>query len=576
MAQADLDKLTIPGLFWDAVAARGDQLALGVILGGELSWRSWNDLAKQVDALMARLTKLGVGAGDRVVQVRPNCEAWIVADLAIQSVGAVHVPLHATLAVSQMRQQIEHCGARAVLVGDRALADQLAGAGGTGCQLEVDGESPLPRREGTGEGLANVAIEQRSTASLPSAIPPLTPPFKAGGSEGPSSPQPDDLATILYTSGTTGAPRGVMLTQRNLTANAIATTDAHAPPEGEVRLCLLPLSHIYARTCDLYSWIYHGGRLILTESRETVFRDCAIAQPTAMNAVPYFYQKAVDELRNRGGDCSAAALRQLLGGRIAQCLCGGAALAPEVDRFFAERGLPILCGYGLTESSPVISITTRDTYIPGTVGRPLTNLEVHVAGDGELIVRGASVMRGYWQDEAATAAAIRDGWLHTGDLASLDAAGNLRIVGRKKELMVLATGKKVAPTQVEQLLTGSPLVEQACVVGEGRKFLAAIIVPNGDALRREIRRRRLLVWSKHRAVTHPKVIALYRAEIDRCLSDTAHCEQIGAFVLLPRAFSAELGEVTPKLSLRREAIAANFANEIEAMYRSRGTGSGST
>ncbi len=217
----------------------------------------------------------------------------------------------------------------------------------------------------------------------------------------------------------------------------------------------------------------------------------------------------------------------------------------------------------------MISITTRDSYVPGTVGRPLPELELRLADDGELQVRGESIMRGYWQDEAATAEVLRDGWLCTGDLASLDEGGNLRIVGRKKELMVLATGKKVAPTQVEQLLAGSPLVEQACVVGEGRKFLAAIIVPNGDALRREIRRQRLVVWSKQRAVTHPKVLALYRQEIDRCLSASAQCEQIGAFVLLPRAFSADRGEVTPKLSLRREAIAKNFASEIERMYGGR-------
>jgi long-chain acyl-CoA synthetase len=357
-----------------------------------------------------------------------------------------------------------------------------------------------------------------------------------------------------------------MLTQRNLAANAVATTDQIGPDEDDLRLGILPLSHIYARTCDLYSWIYHGGRFVLAESRETVFRDLGLVQPTVINAVPYFYQKVVDELRMRGGAEDEAALRELFGGRIRLCLCGGAALAPEVDRFFAERGLPILCGYGLTEASPVISISTADTYVSGTVGRPLANLEIRLAEDGEVQVRGESVMRGYWRDEEATAAAIEDGWLKTGDLGAFDSDGSLRIVGRKKELLVLATGKKVAPTQVETLLAGSPLVEQACVLGDGRKFLAALIVPNGDAIRKEIRERRLWVWSKRRAVTHPKVKALYRAEIDRCLSQIGHCEQIGQFVILPRAFSQDLGELTAKLSLRREVIAKNFAREIEGMY----------
>jgi len=537
---AAADDWTIPRLFWHAVAARGATEALGVFEGGQLSWRTWKALAERVGALMGRLAEAGVAPGDRVVQVRANCEDWIVADLAIQSLGAVHVPMHATLAVGQMRQQVEHCGARVALVGDRRLAGDLGGVGGPGGRVAVLDASIERPSAGHGESGFSERLMWRGSG--------------------------EDLATILYTSGTTGAPRGVMLTQRNLATNAIATTDQIGPPPGEVRLCMLPLSHIYARTCDLYSWIYHGGRLVLAQSRETVFSDCATAQPTAINAVPYFYQKAVDALRDTGGQTDDE-LRQLLGGRIQQCYCGGAALAPEVDRFFADRGLPILCGYGLTEASPVISITRTDTYVAGTVGRPLSNLEVRLAPDGELLVRGPSVMRGYWQDSGATAAALVDGWLHTGDLASLDVEGNLRITGRKKELMVLATGKKVAPTQVEQLLAGSPLVEQACVVGEGRKFLAAIIVPNAAALRREIRRRRLVVWSKRRAVTHPKVLAAYRAEIDRCLQSLAGCEQIGAFMLLTRAFSAELGEVTPKLSLRRETIAANFAKEIEAMYR---------
>ncbi|HMO84401.1 MAG TPA: AMP-binding protein, partial [Lacipirellulaceae bacterium] len=240
---------------------------------------------------------------------------------------------------------------------------------------------------------------------------------------------------------------------------------------------------------------------------------------------------------------------------------------PEVDRFFAERELPILCGYGLTEASPVVTATMPGEHRAGTVGRPLAGVEVALAADGEVLVRGPNVMQGYWRDEAATAAALRDGWLHTGDLGRWDAAGQLCIVGRTKEMIVLATGKKVAPTSVEQRLAGPPWIEQACVVGDGRKGLAARVVPNGDALRAEIKRRRLWVWSRRRALTHPQVVALYRGEIDRCLGDLAEFEQVGPFHLVGRAFSQEDGEVTPKLSLCRETIAARFAGEIDAMYR---------
>ncbi len=281
---------TIPALFWDAVAARGDAEALGAIRGGQLSWRSWSELGGLVQRLAGRLAELGVRAGDRVVQVSPNCEDWIVADLAIQAAHGVHVPLHATLAVPQMREQIAHCGATVVLVEDRRLAAELGAVSGGKARVAVladlaSGESSHPEvprgvRIEIGSGRADSSADLGVTGAAVS---------------------PDDLATILYTSGTTGAPRGVMLTQRNLAANAIATTDQIGPRPDETRLCLLPLSHIYARTCDLYSWIYHGGRFVLAESRETVFRDCAAARPTAINAVPYFYQKAVDELRNRDG-----------------------------------------------------------------------------------------------------------------------------------------------------------------------------------------------------------------------------------------------------------------------------------
>nr|MBA3483377.1 long-chain fatty acid--CoA ligase [Pirellulales bacterium] len=370
---------------------------------------------------------------------------------------------------------------------------------------------------------------------------------------------------ILYTSGTTGPPRGVMLTQRNIAANAVAMADELDTGSVETRLLLLPLSHIYARTCDLYCWIYRGSRLVIAESRETALRDCKLAEPTVINAVPYFYQKVADGLRSGGGDVDT--LKAALGGAVKMLFCGGAALPAEVERFFEDRGLPVMCGYGLTEASPVITATTPATYSPGSVGRPLPNVEVRLAGDGEVQVRGVSVMQGYWQNDAETARAIEDGWLHTGDLGEWDAKGNLRIVGRKKEMLVLATGKKVAPTHIEQLLLGSPWIEQCCVLGDGRKCLAALIVPNPDALRAEIRRQRLWVWSRRRALSHPKVLAHYREEIDRCLADAAEFEQVGSFTLIGRGFSIEHGELTPKLSLCRKVIERSFADAIEAMYR---------
>ncbi|HYO24528.1 MAG TPA: AMP-dependent synthetase/ligase [Lacipirellulaceae bacterium] len=541
---------TIPELFAAAVAARGSRPALGAVRQGTLAWHSWDELAQWVAAWQATLAALGVVPGDRVAQVGANCLEWVAADLAIQGVGAVHVPLHASLAPAQVAGFLAHAGARLALVHDEAMAQDL--------RLRSPG--------------VRVVLPEQLCAE-PSASPPLRGETDAAAAVRRATVprQADDLATILYTSGTTGSPLGVMLTHRNLIANAAAITRAAGTTGDETRLGILPLSHIYARTCDLYSWMIHGARLALAESRETIFRDLALVARTAINAVPYFYQKVVDRLRQAGGPQDEGALRTALGGSVRRCYCGGAALPAEVDRYFAERGLPILCGYGLTEASPVISATKPGDYRSGTVGPPLDEVEVRLSDEGEIAVRGPNVMAGYWQDQAATDRVLRDGWLSTGDLGAWDDAGHLRIVGRIKEMIVLATGKKVFPTQVEQLLLGSPWIEQACVVGDGRKCLAALIVPNRDMLRAEIRRRRLWVWSRRRATTHPQVVAIYRAEIDRCLASLGQHEQIAGFNLLTRQFSAELGEVTPKLSLCRGVIAGTLSRQIERAYRGIGS-----
>lgn len=529
------EPLTIPALFRATVERVGDRAAVGIIRNGQLAWKTWHEFADDVERACLGLRGYGMNAGDRVVHYAPNSYEWITTDLAILSLGAVHVPLHATLPVEQAVEQIELADAK-LLIADDSHFEALH-------QLPIHA---IASKSLLQKG-ANSAEDQRTglcSASL----------------------EPQDLATILFTSGTTGRPRGVMLTHANLAANAIATTEAIAAPHEELRLCFLPLSHIFARTCDLYTWIYGGGRLVLAESRETILRDCEIARPTVINGVPYFYQKVVQALHESGKIGQQGALLELLGGEVRLLCCGGAAVAPEVEKFFAEQKLPLLCGYGLTEASPVISASNRENVRAGFVGPALNNVEVRLAEDGEILVRGPSVMRGYWRDEAATREAITDGWLHTGDLGELDEAGRLRIVGRRKELIVLSTGKKVCPTAVEQRLAGSPYVESVCVVGDGRSHLSALIVPNPQALKRFIKENKLWVWSKHRAVTHPKVRKLFRSEIDRLLNGLAKEEHVGPFTILSRNFSLEAGEVTPKFSLCRETIARNFATDIAAMY----------
>lgn len=510
----------ISDFFAVSVARRPNERALGYVRAGELHWLTWQQLADEAYLESRIFEFMGIVAGDRIAQVSENRYEWIITDLAIHLAGAVHVPIHTTLSGEQIAEQIADSGARLVFVSSQAMLAKFVDIAPQGITYVIHDE----------EGGVREPVGVRAASPPPSS----------------QLPDPSSLATILYTSGTTGRSRGVMLSHSNLASNAAATAEAFGDDYPELRLCVLPLSHIYARTCDLYTWLYRGSQLVLAESRETLARDLRLARPAALNAVPYIYQKIADRIRAGEGNY-AQQLRDFFGGRIEHLNCGGAPLAPETEAWYAEQGLPVLLGYGLTETSPVIAASTPSSYRPGAVGRLLRDVEVRIAPDGEILTRGPHVMLGYWHDEEATAAAIVDGWFHTGDLGAVDADGFLAIRGRKKELIVLSTGKKVAPTRVELLLTESPLIEQACVFGDNRCGLVALIVPAACGLAPPL--------NNHRDV--------YAAEITRCLASAAHEEQVHHFVLTDRPFSIDRGEMTAKLSLCRAVIARNFAAEIE-------------
>ena len=375
------------------------------------------------------------------------------------------------------------------------------------------------------------------------------------------------LAAIAKTSGTGSAPRFVYLSHENLTSNATAASSVSKPIDeannDELRLSFLPFSHLYARVCDLYTSIIRGSRLVMVENRETIFRDCQLVKPTVVNGVPYFFQKAIDLAEQQ-----QMSLRELLGGSIRRCYSGGAALSPVIEQRFHDSGIPLLNGYGLTETSPVVTISTPTCHRLGTVGKPLPGVEVQFTEEGELLVRGPNVMLGYGDelgriDPATTNEVVQEGWLHTGDLGELDQDGFLKITGRKKEVIALSTGKKISPAMVEAKLAASTWFEQVALFGEGEKGLTALIVPNRERLRAEVRRQRLWVWSKRQAVRHAKIRAIYQLEIDQLLKDSPKEHRPHRFVILTRGFQQTRGEITRKLSLRREVIAKSFAKELE-------------
>jgi long-chain acyl-CoA synthetase len=557
---------TLVDMFVDNVRRQPHQAAVWFRRDGSIVHRTWHDLGQDVVRTAVALRALGITPGDRVAFVSPNRYEWLICDLAILGIGAVHLPIHNTLTGPQIRFQVVDSGAKVVLMAGDEQVTKLSLA------------PPMP------EGIHYATLD-RCTARLHGhAVPRLSDACDLAGH--PSSGLADeeefrsqlnllehatrrsDLATIIYTSGTTGEPKGVMLSHGNLASNAetiIQELQENTQANFERRMNMLPLSHIFARTCDLYVFIAGCSELALADSSQTAAVDCTVFQPTLMNAVPYFYEKCMRSLQEEGCADTVGALHRKLGGRLRWCCSGGAPLPQHVSNFYAARNLLLVQGYGLTESSPVITINTNRAHRHGTIGRPISGVEVKIAEDGELLTRGPHVMLGYWNRPDETAAALQDGWLYTGDLGSIDPDGYIRITGRKKELIVTTGGKKIVPSAVEHLITEDAVIRQAAVIGEGRNYLTALIVPDPDALCVALTAAGHPV-NPENVYSHPLAESMVMDRIRQRTECLSAYEQIKRIVLLDREFSVAREELTLTMKLRRRAIALNFAVEIEQLY----------
>ena len=550
---------TLPLLFHRRVKLDGPRPALHVKRGQQFEAITWSALSADVLRAAAMLKRLGVSPGDRVVQVSENRYEWIVCDMAIQMARAIHVPVHSTLAGGQIAYQIADSGARVVVLSTAEQAAKLASAGDSLPQLSAvlsfepcDDTIAGLRIGGFFDHLADIPDDEAAAIER-DALDHLT---------------ADDLATILYTSGTTGEPKGVMLSQRNLTSNVWATIEAHGFEDNDVRLNFLPLSHVFARTCDLYIWMAVGCQLALCESREKVLENCAEIKPTVLNGVPYFFDKVARYLIQNDLVDTPGALRTVLGGNMRTCCAGGAALPNHVAELFERQGIPLLQGYGLTESSPVIAISAPHDYKIGAIGRPIPGVEVRFTAEGELLTRGPHVMLGYWNRPEETAGTIRDGWLYTGDLGEQDADGYLRITGRIKEIIVTAAGKNIAPVFIEALLCEDPLIAQAIVLGDGRKFLSALVVPEWEPL---LAACGVVDKSPEQAAVSDEVTDFLQARVDERLTSVSREEQIRKIAIVPEPFTIERGELTPTLKVRRKVIEEHYAEKIAEMYAAAAT-----
>jgi long-chain acyl-CoA synthetase len=520
---------------------------------------TWQRYRSDVAACAAALIDAGIQPGDRVGLLAENRVEWLITDVGLLAAGAVNVPPHAPLTPPQIRFQFGDTEARWVFV---SSAEQLAKVRAIRAELPaLRGVVVFDRSAAADDAISWDAFLQRGRHALGRLADELARREEALSLE--------DLATIMYTSGTTGNPKGVMLTHGNLLTNAVASVAVGDQGPHEVHLSWLPYSHIYARLCDHYAGIVASTTLCLAESQETLVQNLAETQPTRLTSVPRFYEKVYSAVAAADPKETGRRLRGVFGARIDYLTSGGAPLPRPVAEAYAAAGLLVLQGYGLTESSPVICFNRKSAYKLETVGPPIPGVEVRIAEDGEVLTRGPHVMKGYWNNPRATAEAIRDGWLHTGDLGSLDAQGFLTITGRKKELLVMSSGKKVIPSEVEGRLLADPCVDQVVVYGEGRKFLTALVVPRWDQMRRALHEAGTSVDSQpdESLAGHPGVMGLLERRFEVLLAEMAPWERVKRLIVRPRPFSIAADELTVSLKMRRNVIFEHHKEELEALYR---------
>ena len=564
------------------------------------AWRpvSSADFGFTVRALSLGLNALGVQPGDRVAILSENRPEWAMADYAILCAGGWSVPIYPTLPAAQIAPLLNDSGARAIFL---STADQLAKLETIHAQCPAL-EYVIAFDAATGSKPGYLSFAQAVDKGRPTLE--MSPDVFE---QRAARVKPDDVATIIYTSGTTGEPKGAMLTHRNFVDNVEGSLE-RVPISGEgTALSFLPLSHVFERMID-YAYFYRGASIAYAESVEKLRDNFLEVNPYCFAAVPRVYEKvqarildkvasspavrrklfawAVEvgkakvDLEERGEAIPGGLafkyrvadrlvlhkIRALLGTRFQFAVSGGAPLSRDLGRFFLAAGVRIYEGYGLTETSPVIAVNGPGAFRLGTVGKPISTVEVKIAADGEILTRGPCVMKGYFNKPAATAEAIDgEGWFHTGDIGTLDADGFLAITDRKKDLIVLAGGKKAAPQPIENELKKSAFIGLPIVLGDRHKFLAALIVPNFERLA-DYAKEKHIAFDPSAIDSNAEIRALFQREIDAYNRDKPHHEQLRAFALLPVDLTVEDGSITPTLKVKRRILESRYGDLIRSMY----------
>ena len=596
---AGADASSVPGLCLSATLRHNKTDALNHKVGDEWVNTSAETFAERVRNVALGLASRDIRRGDRVALLSENRPEWSIVDLAILSLGAINVPIYTTQAVDQIRYILTDSGARVLFVSNRRLYKHAHKA------LERLGflEKIIFFDD---DGTENIE-HAMALSSLEAAGKEQHRQRPAAFGEFLSAVQPNDLATIIYTSGTTGEPKGVMLTHNNFISNVVAITSSLPISSSDVALSVLPLSHIFERT-GFYIFCYSGVSVYYAASFDQVGENLKEVRPTVMTAVPRLFEKVYHRILKKGlaekgwkrkvflkaltvGQRYAElkdkrqrvpaglALRQRIasrlvfskwregvGGRLRFFVSGGAPLSPTLSYSFLAAGIPVLQGYGATETCIVSANRPEDNRV-GSVGLPFPGIEVAIAPDGEILLRGPNVMRGYYGQPEATAAVLQDDWFSTGDVGHVDEDGHLYITDRKKDLFKLSNGKYVAPQLIESLLKQSEFVSQVVVVGAGRKQPAALIVPEWEAVKQALNETgEEFPTGRAELSQFAPAIKIVQRDIASLTSELADYERVRRVALLPEEFSIDNGELTPTLKVKRRVIDDKFGELIDELY----------
>lgn len=564
-------------------------------------WRpiSSNEVVERAENIALGLYSIGLRKGDRAAILAANSPEWTLSDAGCQFAGVVDVPIYTTLAPDAVAYIINDSGTRVFFLQNKETYDRI--------------EQILPNCKSietlvfydiegvTAENAISLAELEAKGMQLDSDRPELI-------SELVNASMPGDIATLIYTSGTTGEPKGVMLSHANLISNVIDAAEKYEFEGRDVSLSVLPLSHVFERT-GMYVYIMYGMAVHYAESIEKVPDNLQEVKPTIFIGVPRIFEKVYERARMKAARSSQvrerifdwaievakeyarltekgepipvaltakhnladtfiySKLRQFFGGNLRFCITGGAALSDEIYLIFTGAGIHIMQGYGLTETSPVISSNNPTNIRVGTVGKPIRNVEVRIAADGEIETRGPGVMLGYYHKEEATREAFtEDGWFRTGDIGDLDADGYLTITDRKKELFKTSGGKYIAPSHIEQMIKSSRFVNQVVLVGNERKFPAALIVPNFEMLESYAELKGLEIKTPAEFCSHERIKNLFERQIAQHTKGLAQYETVKKFVLIENELTVESGELTPTLKVKRRVVDQNYKALIDGMY----------